>query len=97
MRRYVDGMYASGQIVVSGQARALAAAVLAPPFAWAIAPATRVNRLFTIGLLPPFLREQYGFDWTAADERALERWTHLLRRTRRWLPRPIALWSEARR
>jgi uncharacterized protein (DUF2236 family) len=96
MRQYVDAMYASGQIVVSSQARALAAAVLAPPLAWAIAPAPHVNRLFTIGMLPPFLREQYGFTWTAADERALERWTQLLRRARRWVPRPIALWREAR-
>ena len=96
MRRYVDAMYASGQMVVSREARALAEAVLAPPFSWAIAPAAHVNRLFTIGMLPPFLREQYGFRWTAANERALERWTRVLRRTRRVLPRPVALWREAR-
>lgn len=96
MRQYVDAMYASGQIAVGRQARALAGAVLAPPFSWAIAPAARVNRLFTIGTLPPFLRDEYGFPWTAADDRALERWTRVIRRTRRWLPAPVALWREAR-
>ena len=96
LRRYVDATCTSGQIVVSRQARALAAAVLAPPFSWAVAPATHVNRLFTIGLLPPFLRGQYGFAWTAADERALNRWTHVLRRTRRWLPDRAAIWHDAR-
>jgi uncharacterized protein (DUF2236 family) len=96
LTRYMDRMYASGQITVSRQARELGAALLTPPLAWTVAPATRVNRLFTVGLLPPFIREQYGFPWTAADERALERWTRLLRRTRPWLPRAIALWREAR-
>jgi uncharacterized protein (DUF2236 family) len=96
MRRYIEQMYATGQIVVSREARELAVAVLSPPFSWAVAPAARVNRLFTIGLLPPFLREQYGFAWTAADERALDRWTRLFRRARRWLPDRLALWSQAR-
>ena len=96
MRRYVEQMHATGQIVVGRDARDLAEAVLAPPFSWAIAPAAHVNRLFTIGLLPPFLRDQYGFSWTAADERALNRWTHLLRRARPWLPNRLALWSQAR-
>ena len=96
MRAYVDGMYASGRIAVSREARELSDAVLAPPFAIAIAPAARVNRLFTVGLLPPTVREQYGFRWTASDERALERWTRFLRRVRPWLPDRLALWREAR-
>jgi uncharacterized protein (DUF2236 family) len=97
LSRYMTRMYASGQITVSRQARELAAALLAPPLAWAVAPATRVNRLFTTGLLPPFIREQYGFRWTSADERALQRWTSLLRNLRPRLPDVLALWPEARR
>ncbi len=96
MRRYVDAMYASGDIAVSKQARGHSQAVLAPPFAWSVGPAAHVNRLFTVGLLPTFLRDQYGFGWSAADERALERWTRFLRRTRPWLPAPVALWREGR-
>lgn len=97
LRHYIDGMCASNQIVVGRQARELAAAVLAPPLAWMIAPATHVNRLFTVGLLPPFVREQYGFAWTGADEHALERWTRFIRRSRPLLPNWMALWAAARR
>jgi len=96
LSRYMARMYASGQITVSQQARELGAALLAPPLAWAVAPATRVNRLFTVGLLPASIREQYGFPWTAADGRALDRWTRFLHRARPCLPAPVALWREAR-
>jgi uncharacterized protein (DUF2236 family) len=95
-RAYIDLMYASGRIAVGRQARELASSVLAPPLAWATGPMTHVNRLFTVGLLPPFIREQYGFSWTKADERAFERWTHRLRRARTWLPERVALWPQAR-
>jgi uncharacterized protein (DUF2236 family) len=61
-----------------------------------VAPAIRVNWLFTVGLLPALVREQYGFAWNARHERALERWTKLLRVTRHWLPERAALWPESR-
>jgi uncharacterized protein (DUF2236 family) len=64
---YMARMYASGHITVSRPARELASSLLAPPLAWAVAPAIRVNRLFTIGLLPPLIRDQYGFAWTTRD------------------------------
>ena len=96
LNAYLERMYASGRIAVSRQARQLAAAVLAPPLAWTIAPAVRVNRLVTIGLLPAFVREQYGFSWNADDQRALDRWTRLLRRGRSLLPRRVAIWRDAR-
>jgi uncharacterized protein (DUF2236 family) len=93
---YMQRMYASGTLAVSAQARELAHAVLAPPLAWTVAPAARVNRLFTVGLLPPMLGDQYGLAWTSDDERALERWTVRLRRLRQVLPRRVALWPQAR-
>jgi uncharacterized protein (DUF2236 family) len=37
-------------------------------FRW---PAGRAVKLATIGLLPPMLRDRFGLDWTARDERAL--------------------------
>ncbi len=60
-------------------------------------PASRVNRLATIGLLPVELREAYGFPWTADDERSLERWAERIRRVRRMRPASLALWPAARR
>jgi uncharacterized protein (DUF2236 family) len=93
---YMQRMYASGTLTVGAQARELARAVLAPPLAWTIGPAARINWLFTVGLLPPALREQYGFTWSTEDARALERWTARLRGLRQVLPRRVALWPEAR-
>ncbi|HEV3010251.1 MAG TPA: oxygenase MpaB family protein, partial [Burkholderiales bacterium] len=96
LRLYMDRMYASGSIAVSAQARELASAVLAPPFAPFVAPAAWINRLATVGLLPERIRTEYGFRWTAADERALASAMALLRIVRRMTPAAIALWPEAK-
>ena len=96
LRAYMSAMYAGGTVVVGDAARALAPAVLAPPFAWLVAPVARVNRLFAVGLLPPAIRAQYGFAWRARDEAALERWTRILRRVRAHAPKSLAFWADAR-
>ena len=60
----------SGDLVVSEQARTLARAVLSPAAAgWIAGPATWTNRIVTLGLLPPQIRRQYGFDWTRGNQR----------------------------
>jgi uncharacterized protein (DUF2236 family) len=97
MQAYMATTYESGAIAVSAQARELARAVLAPPFAWLIAPAAYANRQVAIGLLPPHIRAQYGFDWSADNQRAMERCLRVLRRARRVIPDVVALWPEARR
>lgn len=88
--------YASGRIVVGPTARDLAAAVLDPPLLGLIVPATYLNRLLTIGLLPPEIRSQYGFHWNARRERALHAATRLVRAARRAMPDRLARWPEAR-
>jgi len=88
--------YASGRIVVGPTARELAGAVLNPPLARLVAPATYLNRLLTIGLLPPEIRVQYGFTWDARRERGLQMATRLVRGARRAMPDMLALWPEAR-
>jgi uncharacterized protein (DUF2236 family) len=97
LRHYLDDKYRSGDIVVGSQARELAHLVLAPPLPAVVKPLAYVNRLVTIGLLPPHLRDQYGFDWSAARERRVHRMVNLIRVGRRCLPRPLAWWSQARR
>jgi uncharacterized protein (DUF2236 family) len=94
-QRYLGRMYESGAITVSAEARSLAAAVLDPPFAWMVAPIAAINRTVTVGLLPPAVREQYGFTWTARDERRLQVTEERLSRLHGVLPRPLALWQEA--
>ena len=62
-----------------------------------VAPATWINRMMTIGLLPSQVREQHAMMWTARQERTLARLISALRLTRRVLPEAVALWPDARR
>ena len=96
LEEYVERVHASGVIAVSAQARSLARAVLAPPMAALVWPAAYMNRLVTIGLLPPAVREQYGFSWGAAQERRMEGAFRIVRAARRVLPDALALWPESR-
>jgi uncharacterized protein (DUF2236 family) len=95
LRAYLDRTYASGSIAVSTQARELASAVLAPPFASVIAPAAWMNRLITIGLLPDRIRTEYGFSWNARSERAFARVASFVRIVRHLTPSAVALWPES--
>jgi uncharacterized protein (DUF2236 family) len=94
--RYMDAMIGSGTIAVGREARQLATHVLAPTIFILVWPAARVNRLVTIGLLPPPVRAQYGFPWSARDERRLQRVLDLIRTVRRGAPTWLALWPQAR-
>ena len=97
LRAYLDRMYASEAIVVGAQGRELAQAVLSPSGGWMVAPATWINRIITVGLLPRQVREQYGMVWTPRHERTLVRVVSALRLTRRVLPDAIALWPASRK
>ena len=86
---YMREMLAGGRIVVTDTSRALARALLYPPQWYLAWPAFRAMQLLTIGSLPPSIRQAYGFEWRARDERAFARWTALLRTSLRLLP-PLA-------
>jgi uncharacterized protein (DUF2236 family) len=95
LQSYLAAMYGSGTIAVGAQARELADAVLAPPFAPLVAPFAFANRVLTVGLLPEPIRRQYGFEWTPRDERRLQLIRGGATKLRRLLPRRLALWPEA--
>jgi uncharacterized protein (DUF2236 family) len=97
LRAYLDRTYAAGTIAVGAQGRELAKAVLSPSGSWMVAPATWVNRMITVGMLPPQVRKQYGMTWTPRQERTLVRVVSALRLTRRVLPDAIALWPAAQK
>jgi uncharacterized protein (DUF2236 family) len=97
LQDYVASMHASGEIAVGAQARELAAAILSPPFGPLAWPGTLINRLLTLGTLPPKLRHQYGFEWSDRDERRFRLVVPALRRLRRALPEAIATWRASRR
>ena len=94
---YMRGMLEGGTLVVTDSSRALARAVLYPPQWYLAWPAFRAVQLLTIGSLPPSIRDAYGFEWRPRDERALARWTTMLRTTRRALPSFAREWPVARR
>jgi len=64
---YVSQMV-DAELRVTPEARAIAASVLAPPLPGLLGPmAALPARLVTAGLLPPAVREQYGFSWGTAE------------------------------
>lgn len=97
-RAYLDRVYASGDLEVTEQASMLARAVLSPPAAaaWIAGPATWINRIVTLGLLPPQIRRHYRFEWTRGNQRTFNALVPSLRATRRLLPRAVTVWPEAR-
>jgi uncharacterized protein (DUF2236 family) len=94
---YMCEMLDGGTLVVSDTSRALARALLYPPRWYLLWPAFRAMQLITIGSLPPGLRQAYGFTWRSRDERALARWTAVIRASVRLLPLFAREWSVARR
>ena len=97
LSEYLDRTQASGALVVGADARALAAAVLSSRLSALVWPLGWANRRLTIGWLPESVRAQYGFEWTTGQERQFQSTVRALRRLRRIMPSPIALWPEARK
>jgi uncharacterized protein (DUF2236 family) len=96
LRAYIDAMI-GGRLVVSPAARALAEALVRPPFGPVVFPLTRLHRLLTIGLLPPPIREMYGYAWSDRDARRCARAVRIIRRARAWSPRWLACWPSSRK
>ena len=93
LERYMASMVERGDIAVTDTARELAREVIAPPLGRVLWPASRVTRLATVGLLPPAVRDAYGFRWTAGDDTGLHAWARRTRALRRRLPDRLARWA----
>jgi len=96
LENYMAGEYASGRIAVGADARLIGEAILFPPLKPLTFPFAYANRLLTLGLMPPTVREQYRYAWTDARARQLDRTLAVMRAARRLSPRAIALWPEGR-
>jgi uncharacterized protein (DUF2236 family) len=97
LEAYMRQTMSGGSLVVNDSSRALARAVLYPPRWYVAWPAFRAVQVLTIGLLPPSIRQAYGFEWRPRDERDFARWTALLRTARRLLPPVAREWPMSRR
>lgn len=82
----------SGFLAVGPQARELARQLLHPPLTDPSRPAAWLVRLVTIGLLPPAIRDAYGFAWSGGRERSLALVSGAIRRLVRLLPPPVRYW-----
>jgi uncharacterized protein (DUF2236 family) len=89
--------YASGDIVVGDQARALAASLVTPFGGWTGRRVlTPILSIVAAGQLPAPIRTQYGFAWSRGRERIFLGMIALFRVTRRILPRQLSWWKAAR-
>lgn len=100
LRDYMEGMFASEQIVVTETARELGQALLAPSIPAAVwpagLPARWLGRLVTIGQLPVALREAYGFGWSQQHEMLFQSWSAVVRMQVPLLPSRLRHWPVAR-
>ncbi len=96
LRRYMDTMFASGEISVTDIARTLARAIVYPQVSPVAAPAISVMRLTTIGLLPPSIRADYGLPWSARCETLLRGSAAVIRTLLPLAPSVFRHWPAAR-
>ncbi|MGH2353747.1 MAG: oxygenase MpaB family protein [Chloroflexota bacterium] len=97
LRAYMNAMYASGEIAVDATARNLADEIIHPPLPRVAGPLLGLAQLPTIGLLPPPIRESYGFTWGRRRDAALHHSARLIRRLVNLAPPALRYWPPARR
>jgi uncharacterized protein (DUF2236 family) len=93
---YVAARLGSGEIRVTDVGRELARDILYPPMSAPAWPALVVLRLATVGLLPPALREEYGFPWSRRRAAALRASAAVIRRCLPVAPSALRHWPAAR-
>jgi uncharacterized protein (DUF2236 family) len=92
--RYVERAIAG--LRVTDDARRLAADIVSPPVPLALRPAAGLFGLVSVGLLPPRLREEYGYRWGPVRELALGATRLSVRATVPLLPAILRRWPRAR-
>ena len=95
--RYIDAMFSTGVIAVTDTARSLAQSIVHPPAPRVAWPMLAFIRLVTIGLLPPTIREDYGFSWSPRKQAILRLSARLIRTTLPLTPPILRHWPAARR
>lgn len=93
---YMEEMWSSGRISVSGTARRLADDLFAPPRPGPARPLMWVVRTLAVGLLPPRVRQAYGFPWHRGQRTTFRVVVWLVRFTRSLLPPVLRYWPIAR-
>ncbi len=97
LREYLDGMLAGGSIEVTDTARRLSLEIIRPPAPAILRPALWLAALPAVGLLPPSIREAYGFRWSDGRARALGVLAAVTRGSLPLTPPGLRYWAVARR
>ena len=97
LREYLDAMLAGGSIEVTDTARRLSLEIIRPPAPAILRPALWLAALPAVGLLPPSIREAYGFRWSGGRARALGVLAAVTRGSLPLAPPVLRYWAVARR
>jgi len=68
---YMQEMVSGETLAVGRAGRDIAAAILRPPLPPGVQQLFQLTNFFTVGLLPPPVRERYGFSWSDARQTGL--------------------------
>jgi uncharacterized protein (DUF2236 family) len=96
-RRYFDRVVASPVLEVTPTARRLANAVIRSPIRFVPRFAGHLGSILTLGLLPPGIRERYGFVWRPMHQRAHTVLAATVRRAIPLIPTGLRAFGAARR
>jgi len=94
---YMRVMFSSDDLAVGGAGREIADSILNPPLPIGLRQGAQSTNIFTIGLLPPLLRERYGLTWNPAWELALSAIAATTRNSLPYVPGTLRYWPHARR
>lgn len=86
-----------GTLAITPAAQRLARQVIQPPHPVWQEPFAALWKLLALGLLPDWLRDLYGFPWSAEDARRFARLVRWIRTIWPRLPGALRQWPEARR
>jgi uncharacterized protein (DUF2236 family) len=95
--RVLDECAQGGRLTVGPQARWVARQLLYPPLTDPTRPAAWLTRLVTLGLLPPGIREAYGFPWSPGHDRSLRIVSATIRRLLPVMPAAVRYWPASTR
>jgi uncharacterized protein (DUF2236 family) len=91
--RVLDESMEGGRLTVGPQARWVARQLLYPPLTDPTRPAAWLTRLVTLGLLPPAIRDAYGFPWSTGHDRSLRIVSTTIRRLLPLMPPVLRYWK----
>ena len=95
-QHYMRDMTDSDALAVGPAALDVASTIIDPPVVFGLKQAVQAANIFTVGLLPPTLREQYGYSWSPIHEAALRAAATAGRLAIPWLPDVVRQMPTAR-